>query len=245
MENIKKFLPYLDELRKKLYSSAIIFAVVFVIGFFLSAPAIKFFVKSFYIDGVVISTTSPFQITDLAVSFAIFLALIITIPILIFEIYTFVFPGLSKKERRMMIVSIPTSIFLFAIGFALGFFILFFSFKLLAVLNSSLGIKNIWSINSYLLEIFITSSLLGLIFQFPLILTGLVRLGVVGIQSLKEKRRIVWLGTCILVSILPPTDGLSLIAMSAPLVILYEITILINRKVGKGALLIKNDGLEL
>ena len=228
-ENIKKFLPYLDDLRNKLYYSAIIFATVFIGGFFSTGIVIRYFVNTFKIEGVVISTTSPFQLTDLAVDLGIFFALIITVPIVIFQLYSFVFPGLSKKEKKMLLLSIPICLLLFGSGFIFGATMLFYAFKIIAIINQSLGIKNIWDIASYLSQIFITSTLLGLLFQFPLVLTGLVKLNLFNVSSLKKKRRLAYFIVFIIVSLLPPTDGLSLIAMSLPLVLLYEITILINK----------------
>lgn len=232
-EKIKKFLPFIEELRQKLYWSAVIFAIVFVVGFFATGPVLKIFIKEFYIEGVTITTTSPFQLTDLAVNLGIFAALIVTIPIVIFQLYYFIFPGLNRKEKRILISSIPVCLVLFIFGFLFGASILFYAFKILAVLNESFGIKNIWTISSYLSEIFITSSLLGLLFEFPLVITGLVKLKIITVKMLKQKRRIAWFIVFIIVSILPPTDGLSLIAMAAPLVILYELTILINRNSNK------------
>ncbi len=76
----------------------------------------------------------------------------------------------------------------------------------------------------------ITSALLGLVFQIPIVITLLIRMDIVSVSFLKSKRRLVILLLCILVSLLPPTDGLSLIAMALPLYFLYELTILINLK---------------
>lgn len=232
-EKIKKFLPYVEVLKRKIYWTAIVFAVVFIFGFLSTGPVIKFFVSAFYIKGVTIATTSPFQLTDLAVDLGIFFAFVVTIPMMIFQIYHFIFPGLTKKEKRVFMSSIPVCLILFLIGFIFGASILFFSFKLLALVNESLGVQNIWTISSYLSEIFITSSLLGLLFQFPLVLTALIKLKVIKYSALKKKRRLAWFLVFIIVSILPPTDGLSLIAMSVPLILLYEVTVLINRKQGK------------
>jgi sec-independent protein translocase protein TatC len=229
-EKIKKFFTFVEDLRQRLFWSALIFAVAFVLGFFATGPVVKIFTKNFYIEGVTIATTSPFQITDLAVNLGIFFALLITIPIVIFQLYYFIFPGLNKKEKSLLISSVPLCILLFLIGFSFGSTILFSAFRFLAILNEGFGIKNIWSVTSYLSEIFTTSSLLGLLFEFPLVLTGLVKLKIITVKALKKKRRLAWFLVLIIVSILPPTDGLSLLAMSVPLILLYEITLFVNRE---------------
>lgn len=227
-KNLQKFLPYLEDLRSRVYWSTIIFCIVFIGGFFSSAFVLKHFVAFFNIKDVLIATTSPFQFADLAVDIGFFFAIIITLPLIIFHIYSFLYSALTRKEKLWFILSVPLSLLLFSIGFMYGFFILYSSFGLLAQINEGLGIKNIWDIGTFLSQIFITSSLLGIIFQFPLILSACIKLQLIQANLLKEKRRLALFIIFIIVSLLPPTDGLSLIAMALPLIILYEGTILIN-----------------
>jgi sec-independent protein translocase protein TatC len=226
--HIKKFLPYLEDLQKRIYYSTIIVLFVFFIGFFSSAFILKYLVVYFKIEHVVLATTSPFQFANIAIDIGIFCALLVSLILFIYHFFTFAYSALTKKELTKLILSIPISIILFLTGFFYGFFILFYSFSLLAQVNNSLGIQNIWDISIFLSQTAITAALLGLVFQIPLIITLLVRMNIVTVNFLKTKRRLVILLLCILTSLLPPTDGLSLIAMALPLYILYELTILIN-----------------
>lgn len=228
VKHLETFLPYLEDLRRRIYWSTIIFTFVFIVGFFSSAFILKEFISFFNIQNVLIATTSPFQFADLAVDIGFFFAIIITLPLIIFHLYSFLKPALTPKEKAWFTLSIPLSLLLFIMGFMYGVLILYYSFELLATLNESLGIRNIWDIGSFLSQIFITSSLLGIIFQFPLILSVCIKLQFIDTTLLKEKRRLALFIIFIIVSLLPPTDGLSLIAMALPLIILYEGTILIN-----------------
>jgi sec-independent protein translocase protein TatC len=228
--NVKKFLPYLEDLQKRFYSSTIIILIVFVLGFLSSGFILKKFVKYFNIDNVTIATTSPFQFANLAVDIGFFCALSIALPLGMYHFFSFANSALTKKEVRKFLLSIPISFFLFIIGFSYGFFILFYSFSLLATVNESLGIQNIWDISLFLSQLIITSALLGVVFQIPLLITLLIKMGIISTAQLKTKRRLVILLLFILTSLLPPTDGLSLIAMALPLYLLYELTILINFK---------------
>lgn len=222
-------MPYLEDLRGRIYSSAVIFSLIFFVGFFLSASILKHFVAFFNIKDVVIATTSPFQFASLAVDIGFFCALICTLPLFMYHLFAFVLPALSSKERRKLLLSIPVSIFLFVFGFLYGFMIIYYSFALLAKINQNLGIQNIWDIGSFLSQLFLTSSLLGLVFQFPIVLSVFVKLGMLSVEFLRQKRKVAVLCIFVLVSLLPPTDGISLIAMGLPLILLYEATILINR----------------
>lgn len=227
-EKLKQYLPYLEDLRRRLVWSTLIFCAVFIVGFFSAGKIIKYFVHMFNIDNVVLATSSPFQFASLAMDIGFFSALLITLPLVIFHIFSFTSSALTTKEKKWFFFSVPISLFLFCLGFFYSFLILYYSFDLLARLNESFGIKNIWDIGTFLSQIFITSSLLGIVFQFPIILTVLIRLTILNVNFLKEKRRVAIFSIVVLTALLPPTDGLSLLAMVVPLIVLYEATILIN-----------------
>ncbi len=228
-EHIQKFLPYLEYLRVKLYHSALVFIVVFIVGFFSSGFILDHFFEFFRLDGVTIATTSPFQFADLAMDIGFFLGLLCTLPIVAYFMFSFLMPALNARERRMVLVSVPVSILLFVVGFLYGFFILYYSFGLLAQINRTLGIQNIWDVSAFLSQLFLTASLLGVVFEFPVIVTALVRLGALSIETLRSSRKTAVFILFLVVSLLPPTDGVSLVAMALPLVVLYEATLFINR----------------
>jgi sec-independent protein translocase protein TatC len=75
-----------------------------------------------------------------------------------------------------------------------------------------------------------TASFLGLFFEFPIAVTLLLKMKIIKVKMLKEKRRLAYFLICALTALLPPTDGISLIAISLPLILLYEVTILFNNK---------------
>lgn len=226
--NIQKYLPYLEDIQQRFYYSTLISVIAFFVGFFSSGKILKTFIKYFDIESVTIATTSPFQFASVAVNIGIFTALLTALLLFMYHFFMFASNALTKRELKKLLFGIPVSLILFITGFTYGFFLLFYSFTLLAKVNQNLGIQNIWDISLFMSQIAITSALLGLIFQLPLILTALIKLKVVTVEFLKSKRRLVILLICIMTSLLPPTDGLSLIAMALPLYVLYEVTIFIN-----------------
>lgn len=229
-KNIEKYLPFLEDLRRRMYYGAIIFVAFFLTGFFLAGMILKAILKFVPLDQVTIATSSPFQFVETAMNLGFFVAIIICVPYVIYSFYVFILPALTKNERIKLLRSIPLSIILFIVGFSYGFFILYYALEVLASLNISLGISNFWNIGQFLSQMFITSALLGLLFQFPLILTLLIKLGLITPQTLKNKRRIAHFILLCIVVFLPPTDFISLVAMVLPLMILYEATILLNNK---------------
>ena len=229
-KNIEKFLPFLEDLRDRLYRGVILFVVFFLGGFLSAGIILKNILKLVHIDQVTIAASSPFQFTDVAMDVGFFLAIMVSAPYIIYSFYVFILPALTKAEKIKLLKSIPLSIGLLIVGFLYGFFILYYALGLLASINISLGIANFWNISQFLSQMLITSALLGLVFELPLLLALLIKLGITTPQTLKNNRRVAYFLIICLTALLPPTDWVSLIAMALPLVLLYEGTILLNNK---------------
>ncbi len=219
---------YLEELRVRLYRLAIVFVAAFFIGVASTGVLLPFFVRFLAIENVTIITTSPFQLLELAMNTGFFVALIVTIPLAFHQAYTFLRDGLLPQERRIIFFLIPLSLGLFAVGFAYGFAVMYYAIQFIASLNTTYGITNLWSITQFISQMLITAALLGCIFQFPVIISGLVRLGVCSANFLRRHRRSAYALIFVFVALLPPTDGLSFLVMSLPLIGLYELTIIGN-----------------
>lgn len=224
----EKHLFYLESLRQRLYHTVILFCGAFLIGFFLAGKILKKVLLFTNIEQVTVATSSPFQLANLAVDIGFFIAIMTTVPYLIYNFYSFIAPALTTKERWDLFKSIPASIGLFVLGFTYGLFVLYYALELLASLNVSLGIKNIWNVSEFLSQMFLTAALLGLVFEFPLLFTLFIKMGLFDASALKHYRRLAYFLIFCLISLLPPTDGLSLVVMSLPLALLYEVTILLN-----------------
>jgi sec-independent protein translocase protein TatC len=232
MEGIAKNLPdyyrYLEDIRQRVRTLVLVFIAFFFVGLFASGQILQFIIRVFTLSNADIVTTSPFQFLDLAMSVGVYTALIVCFPIFIYQFYCFLRDGLNEGEKKFFFILLPISIFLFVVGFLYSFAILYYTLDSIAAFNVSLGIKNLWDINKFLSQIIVTSALLGIIFQYPIILTFLVKVGMLSVRFLRQKRRHAIALMFILTSLLPPTDGLSLIVMVLPLIIIYEVTIWAN-----------------
>lgn len=227
------FAEYLEEIRQKIYGIIVIFCLCFLVGFFFSGRLLSFLIKFFNLSHAAIVSTSPFQFLDLAMSVGLFLAFICCLPLIVFQLYAFAKAGLNKRERAVFLLTLPLSLLLFLVGFSYGFGILYYALDAIAELNISLGIQNLWDIGKFVYEISLTSVLLGLLFEFPIILTFLVSLGILNAAFLKSNRRLAIAVMFIITALLPPTDGVSLIIMVIPMIIIYELTIIINQRLFK------------
>ncbi len=240
-EIVAKYTPYLEDIRKRLYVTAILFLVFFAIGFLSTGVIIRTLVAFFDIENVIIATTSPFQFADLSINIGLLSAFALICPVVVYQFFMFMRHALTKREKRIFFSLIPVTVFLFVLGFAYGFFILYYALIILAKVNISLGIQNIWDIGVFLTQIVLTATLLGVLFQFPIVMTYLIRLRVIDTSFLKNKRKIAIFIIFLFTTLLPPTDGLSLLAMALPLVALYEVTIFVNTKIFRSTKLITSS----
>lgn len=227
---ITEYASYFEELRKRLFFMVIFFISVFAMSFFFSGHIIKLFLGFFKVENVQMMIVSPFQSVDLAINVGLFISVIATFPLIIYNMFSFLKSALTKYERKIFILIIPASILLFLSGFAFGFFVMYYAIIALAGFSFSIGAANMWDVSLFSSQILLTASLLGIIFQFPIILTAIIRTGAMDVEVLKNKRR--WAIALAFVgpALLPPTDGLSLIIMALPIILLFEITLLINRR---------------
>ncbi len=227
-QKIKQYSPYLADLFRRVYFITIAFIIFFFAGFFLSGPIIKLLTRFFSFDNVLLTSTYPFQIVDLAMNIGLSFASLLIVPMIIYHFYGFIGAGLKQTEKKFFFLLLPLGLCLFIFGFIYSFGILYFTMQTLANINLGLGIKNLWDISSFLSQIISTSALLGLLFEFPILVTILIKSHLFSLDFLKQKRRHFFFGMFIFTSLLPPTDGISLLLMVLPLIVMYEATIIYN-----------------
>ena len=177
---------------------------------------------------IVFVASSPFQFIQVAMDIGFFLAILVTAPYVVYSFYVFILPALTKSEKKFLLKLTPVNFVLFICGFFYGFFVLYYALETLASINTNLGIANFWNISQFLSEMLVTSVMLGVVFEFPIVLTLLIKLGIIAPAILKDNRRIAYPALLFLAVLLPPTDPVSLLALVLPLWLLYEATIVLN-----------------
>ncbi len=226
---VNKFLPFLMEIRKRLQLIFISFLVAALLGFVYYEQIITFSLKIFRLEGVNFVFTSPFQFINLAISSALAAGIIASLPLVIFQILSFLKPALRKRERRFMMLLMPLAILLFVVGFFYGVAVMKYVINLFYQNALRLNIGNLLDVSSLLSQIITTSALMGASFEFPIVLTALMNLNVVSYQTIVSQRSFVYLLCLIFATLLPPTDLLSLALLTVPLIFLFEGTLILNR----------------
>lgn len=229
---VAKYSPFLVEVRKRILFTLSVFAVATLVGFFFYEKIIKFLIDILGLRGVNIVFTSPFQFINLAISCGVATGLVLTFPLLIIQILSFLKPALKEKEYKMIVRFLPFSLFLFLIGFAFGALIMKWQIEIFLARAIAIGIGNIIDISRLLTTILLTSALMGIGFQFPIVLFLFLRVGIIKSYQLTKRRPWVYLGSFIFAVLLPPDSILADILLSLPLIIMFELTLVLNRFFG-------------
>lgn len=228
-KTVQLYFPFLMEARRRLLFTFSVFLIASILGFFYYEPIIRLVISLINLEGVNIVFTSPFQFVNLAISSAFLVGIIVSFPLIIIQVLFFLRPALRPREFRLIISLLPLILLLFIFGFIFGFFIMRYVINLFYVKSLELDIGNLLDISSLLSQILMTSSLMGLAFQYPIVLTLLFRFKVVKMKTIERQRPFVYLIILIFAAFLPPTDILSLALLSLPLAILFETTLILNR----------------
>jgi sec-independent protein translocase protein TatC len=179
---------------------------------------------------VTLGVGEPFT-TTIAVS--LYFALVIALPIILFELYGFILPALNPNERRVampLLVAIP---FLFAAGVAFGYFVVLpAAVRFFVNFNSSEFNVLIQASQFYKFAATVLLAM-GLVFQVPVVILAATRLGFVTPKQLRKNRRYA-IVACAAVAAFLPGDAITLVLETVPLYLLYELSILIASFVSRG-----------
>ena len=235
--NEMTFLEHILELRSRLLK--IFFSIMFfsIIGYLNSNLIISFLldpVSDPHINLQVLKITSIFS-TKLMV--AVFFGLIISFPILLYQLLSFIMPAFDNKLTIFKIIMfICISLLLFIIGLFFGYYILIpFSvtfFKSISIpLLESISLN--YTLENYLIYLIWILIISSLVYQLPILILFIVKMGIIDLKWLKSNRRYVIVVFFILAALFTPPDPLSQLMVTFPLIMLYEISIIIVRILSK------------
>jgi sec-independent protein translocase protein TatC len=228
---------HLQELRKRLILSFIAVGIGFFICYalkeylfnILSSPLINKVMPSG--GSLIFTSVSEAFFTYMKVAFIA--GLILTSPFILYQIWAFVAPGLYQKEKRYAIPFILGGSIFFAMGILFGYFIAMPTvFKFLLGYATDF-IKPMPSMKEYLSFTIKFLLVFGLVFEFPVVLVLLAKIGVINAKMLARQRKYAILLIFIFAAVMTPPDIISQVLMALPLIGLYELSILLSKLFGK------------
>lgn len=226
------FMSHLEELRKRLIVCAIATGIGFVIAYFFSERLFQILIaplKAVLPEGERLVFTDLPEMFFTYIKVAFIAGILAAAPVIFYEIWMFVAPGLYQNEKRYLIPFVVCSTFLFVGGALFGYFIVFpFGFKFFIGFTNEYvkalpKVKEYFSFSIKLLFAF------GIVFELPVVMFFLAKMGIVTPELLKKKRKYAVLLTFTLAAILTPPDVITQCMMAVPLILLYEVGIIVAR----------------
>ena len=223
---------HLDELRTRIVVCLVVFGVALGLCFWQNHLLLEIAsgpLPSSHDKLITFGVAEPFTIT---LTVAVYGALILSLPVLLYQLYAYVLPAFSQSERRVVTPILILAPLLFLAGVAFAYFVVMPpAVKFLLDFNNSQFNVQVRARDYY--SFFSTTMLAGgLVFELPLAIVAVTRLGIVSVEQLSANRRYAYLLIAIVAAALPGVDPISMLIEMVPLLVLFELSILIARAFG-------------
>jgi sec-independent protein translocase protein TatC len=223
---------HLDELRSRTIVCLLVFGVALALCFWQNHLLLEIAsgpLPSDHEKLLTFGVTEPFTTT---VTVSTYGAIILSLPVLLYQVYAYILPAFSDRERRVVLPILLAAPLLFLAGLAFAYFVVMpaaVNFLLNfndAQFNVQVRARDYYSFFS------MTMLAGGIIFQMPLAILAVTRLGIVSVAQLKANRRYAYLAIAVLAAALPGVDPITMLIEMVPLLALYELSILLARAFG-------------
>jgi sec-independent protein translocase protein TatC len=223
---------HLDELRTRIIISIAAFAVAFALCFWQNDRLLDIANAPLPDDRnpITFGVAEPFTTTVTITAYA---ALVISLPVILYQAYAFILPALTNRERRVVVPFLVLVPILFVAGVVFGYFVVLpAATKFLLNFNETQFNIEVRA-RDYYSFFTLTLGVMGLIFQLPIGILAVTRLGIVTPEQLAKNRRYAYLVLAVLAMLLPGTDPVSMLIEMVPLIVLYEASVLLARAFGR------------
>ncbi len=234
-EQTESFISHLVELRDRLLRAVAAVVIVFICLMPWAADIYDLLARPLMIalpEGTKMIATGVVTPFFVPVKVTMMVAFLIALPVVLYQAWAFVAPGLYAHEKRLGLPLIVASSVLFVTGMA---FCYFFVFGVVFHFIAEFAPKSITpapDIEQYLSFVLTMFTAFGVTFEVPVVVIVLVRFGLVSIEKLKEARPYVIVGAFVVAAVVTPPDVVSQLMLAIPLCLLYELGILLARFIG-------------
>lgn len=223
-------LEHLDELRKRLTVAVIALLVGTLASLAVTKPVLEILVAPIKNTGAKIIYTGPTEAPSVYFTVALALGVVLAMPVILYQVFMYLQPGLMPNERRYIVIGIPFASLSFVAGVAFAIFVAIpNAASFLTGFLNDIG-DHTYSARQYLSFISSVMLWLGLIFETPLVMFMLARVGIASPQVFAKARRFVIIGAAVAAAVITPTpDVINMLIIMGPFILLYEIGILLAR----------------
>jgi sec-independent protein translocase protein TatC len=223
---------HLDELRTRIIISISALVAAFALCFWQNDRLLDIANKPLpgHFEPITFGIAEPFTTT---VTISAYAALVIALPVILYEAYAFVLPALTDRERRVVVPFLVMVPVLFVAGVVFGYFVVLpAATKFLLNFNDAQFNIQVRA-RDYYSFFTLTLGVMGLIFQLPIGILAFTRLGIVTPEQLSKNRRYAYVVLLVIAMLLPGTDPVTMLIEAVPLILLYEASVLLARVFGR------------
>lgn len=224
---------HLDELRNRLILCIVVFGVILALCFWQNNLLLDIAAGPLPDDRDQLTTFGVTEAFTTTLTVSAYAAIVLSLPIVLWQLYAYVLPAFSDAERRVVVPILLLFPLLFVAGIVFAYFVV-----MPAAVNFLLDFNddqfNIQlRAREYYSFFAMTELACGLMFQLPLAIIAVTRLGIVRVEQLTENRRYAYLAIAILAAALPGVDPITMLIEMVPLLVLFELSILLARVLGR------------
>ncbi len=226
-------LEHLEELRGRIIVVAVTIVLAGILGFFLSEPIVGILRAALPEGQDTLIQISVGESLAVRLRVGLYVGIAIALPVILYQLWRFVTPGLTRSERRLIWPMLIGSIILFGMGISIGYFVIPYALEFLLGLSLP-GVETQLRLSEYVSFVSTVMLAFGLAFQFPVLLLVLARVRILNYRFLSARRR--WAILIIVlfaIIITPGGDPLSSSVLSLVMYVLFEGTLQIIRTMGK------------
>lgn len=232
-EDQLSLVEHLDELRSRIIVCLVVFGVALALCFWQNHLLLEIAgnpLPEGHRKLITFGVTEPFTTT---VTVAAYGAIVLSMPIVLYQLYAYILPAFSTSERRVVLPILLLFPALFLVGIAFAYFVVMpAAVKFLLNFNDTQFNIQVRAKDYY--SFFSMTMLAGaLVFQLPLVILAVTRLGIVTVEQLASNRRYAYLVIAVIAAALPGVDPVSMIIEMVPLLVLFELSILLARVLGR------------
>ena len=229
------FISHLEELRKRLIVSLIAFLAASILAYFFSSPLLDFLTEPLRrFDQTALYFRRPFDAFVTHIKVAATAGFIFSTPVIFSQIWLFVKPGLYEDEKKIFASLTVISVILFLAGAAFAYYAAIpFGLHFLLSFQTE-GLKPLLEVGPYFSFVVGMIFGFGILFDFPVMILGLVKLGAVNSVTLAKSRKVIIVLIFIAAAILTPSpDPVSQLFLAGPLILLFEVSLAVARLIEK------------
>ncbi|MBO8164075.1 MAG: twin-arginine translocase subunit TatC [Brevibacillus sp.] len=226
---------HLGELRRRIIWVLVTFVLALIVGLFFADVVIQYVQSNPISDEIPLTqlvSLSPSDALRVYMQFAFLLAVVITLPVALYQLWRFVSPGLRPVEQRVTLRFVPAAFLLFLVGLAFGYYVVFpMILPFMVGFTEKIGTEAMYGVAEYFGFMFNIVIPFGFLFELPIVVMFLTRLRIVNPMRLARLRRVAYFVLAVVAITLTPPEIVSDILVTIPLLLLYEASIWLSRLV--------------